>query len=116
MGWLRWCTIRGRRGRRVTYGWPRNFWGGIWRRLEKRRLRRSAPEFYIDIHRYNYIDVYRYMKAVRSRALTQGDTEVHGGRSDDYSGGEGGGSGEERGEGGEAKGFGAWAGVVVAGA
>src|SRR5258708_2945861 len=32
MGRRRWCTIRGRRGRRVTYGWRRSCRGGVWQR------------------------------------------------------------------------------------
>ncbi len=51
MGCRRWRTIRDRRARRVTYGWLRSCWGGIWR-LRARRLRLSVPDLYIDIHRY----------------------------------------------------------------
>ena len=41
----RWCTIRGRRARRVIYGWRRKSSGGIWRQ-QARRLRRLALEIY----------------------------------------------------------------------
>src|ERR1700680_1578031 len=63
----RWFTIRGRRGRKVTFGWPRRSSGTMGRQSWGSRLRRSSLRrrwisrlsilIYIDLYTFTIVDI-----------------------------------------------------------